>query len=149
MASGDWILFDQARTDLGNKIHDMDGDTFKYAFLTAAVTPTAADAAPHFGGTGTTDHSATETSGGNVPAGGVTIDGGSLVWDGDKWDFADISVTSHASNPSAARWVVVYNSTDANKRCIAYHDLGSARDLTAGNYSDTIHTSGVFTVSSA
>lgn len=135
MAAGDITFFHQFKVDLGNKVMDMDGDTFKAGFVTATVTPTAADAAPHFGGTGTTNYATNEvTPGGNYSAGGPSLTtvtyanaAGTVSWKADK-----LSIAQHASNPTNARWIILYDSTDANKRAVAFCDLGSARDLTAG-----------------
>ncbi len=135
MTTGDVIEFNQFKVDLGNKVHDLDGDTFKFGFITGVVTPTAASAAPHFGGTGTTNFATNEvTPGGNYAAGGPSAASlsfanaaGTVSWNADK-----ISIAQHASNPTNARWIIVYNSTDANKRAVCFIDLGSVRDLTAG-----------------
>lgn len=137
MASGDITFFNQFKTDFGNKIHDLDGDTWKIGFITSAVTPTAADAAPHWGGTGTTDHSATQvTPGGNYATGGPSLatvtwseSGGTVSWKADK-----ISIAQNASNPTNARWGIIYNSTDANKRAAAFVDFGAAVDLSLGPF---------------
>ena len=135
MALGDITFFHQFKVDLGNKIHDMDGDTFKAGFITSVVTPTASDAAPHFGGTGTTNYATNQVSaGGNYATGGPSLtsvafsnSGGTVSWQAQK-----ISIAQDASNPTNARWIVIYNNTDANKRAVAFLDLGSARDLSAG-----------------
>lgn len=139
MAAGDITIFKQAKIDLGNKIHDLDGDTWKVAFITSAVTPTANDAAPHWGGTGTTNFATSQvTPGGNYTTGGVTLasvaysDDGS---DGDiDWRAAKISIAQHASNPTNARWGIIYNDTDANKRAFGFIDLGSAINMTTGPF---------------
>ena len=135
MAVGDVIEFNQFKVDLGNKIHDLDNDTFKFGFITAAVTPSAADPAPHFGGTGTTNYATNEvTPGGNYSAGGPSAallsyaDSAGVV----SWNANKISIAQHASNPTNARWIIAYNSTDVNKRAVYFVDLGSVRDLTAG-----------------
>lgn len=135
MASGDITFFHQFKVDLGNKIHDLDTDTFKVGLITSAVTPTAADAAPHWGGTGTTNYATNQvTAGGNYATGGPSLttmgytnSAGTVSWKADK-----VSIAQHASNPTNARWGIIYNSTDANKRAAGYVDLGSARDLTTG-----------------
>jgi hypothetical protein len=137
MAAGDVIIFDQFGVDLGNKIHDLDGDTWKVGFITSSTTPADSDAAPHFGGTGTTNMATNECSaGGNYSAGGVTLT--SVAYSNSagvvSWVAAKISVAQHASNPTNARWGILYNSTDANKRCAAYLDFGSVIDLTQGPF---------------
>lgn len=137
MASGDITLFDQFGVDKGNKIHDLDGDTFKFGIIDSTLAPTDADAAPHWGGTGTTNEATNEvTAGGNYAAGGVTLTtttftnaAGVVSWKADK-----VTIAQHASNPTNARWGVIYNSTDANKRCVCFVDLGSVLNLTLGPF---------------
>lgn len=137
MAAGDITVFDQFGVDLGNKIMDLDGDTYKFALIDNTLAPTDADAAPHFGGTGTTDESTNEvTPGGNYSAGGVTM--GSLAFSNSggtvSWNAAKITIAQHASNPTNARYAVIYNDTDANKRCVCFADLGSVLDLSVGPF---------------
>lgn len=110
-------------------------DTYKLALITATLAPTAADALPHFGGTGTTDISTNEvTPGGNYSAGGVTLTTVTVALNAGVAEFkADkVSIAQHASNPTNARYAVIYNDTLASKRCIAFINLDSARDLSAG-----------------
>lgn len=137
MAAGTTTLMDQFEVDLGRKIHDLATDTFKLALITSTVTPSPSDPAPHFGGTGATNYATNEvTPGGNYSTGGVTLTGvsytgaGSVVlWKGDK-----AAIPYSASNPTNARWGIVYNSTDANKRAIAILDLGAVLDLSKGPF---------------
>jgi len=137
MAAGAVTVFHQFKVDLGNKIHDLDGDTFKLALITSVATPSASDAAPHFGGTGTTNYAANEvTPGGNYPSGGLTLanvtysnSGGTVSWKADK-----ASSPYNTSNPTNARWGIIYNSTDANKRAVAILDLGEVLDLSKGPF---------------
>jgi hypothetical protein len=149
MAAGDFTVFDQYLTDLGNKIHDMDGDTLKLGLVTSSVTPAASDAGPHWNGTGTTDYSSNEvTPGGNYSTGGPTP--GTQAWSVTsnilKFDMADVSISQNASNPTDARWAILYNSTDANKRGIGFLDLGAVIDLSAGDFSYTVPANGVFRI---
>lgn len=137
MAVGDIKWFAQGLLDLGNKIHDLDGDTLKVGLITSAVTPTIGTAAPHWGGTGTTDFNTNEvTPGGNYDAEGETLAGvsWSLVSNVATLRATDVSILQNASNPTNARWGIVYNATDANKRAIAFVDLGSDRNLTTGDF---------------
>lgn len=138
MAAGDITVFDdfdiQCKT---NEAHDLNSDTFKFALLTDSVTPTDADAVPHFGGTGTTDHSATEvTPGGNYSAGGVTLTSVSYSNSAGvaSWNAAKVTIAQDGSNPTNARWAIIYNDTDTSKRACLFCDLGSARDLSAGAF---------------
>ena len=135
MASGDITFFHQFKVDLGNKIHDLDTDTFKVGLITNAVTPTGADAAPHWGGTGTTNFSTNQvTPGGNYATGGPSLTSAAYTNSAGtvSWQAAKVAITQNASNPTNARWGIIYNSTDANKRAVAFVDLGSVRDLSQG-----------------
>lgn len=135
MATGDITFFDQFKVDLGNKIHDLDGDTFKVGFVTSTLAPVATAAAPHFGGTGTTNYATNEvTPGGNYAAGGPSLTSTSYALDGSTadWDAQKVSIAQHASNPTNSRWGIIYNNTDANKRAVAFLDYGSDRDMSAG-----------------
>mgnify|MGYP003651631060 CR=1 FL=1 len=58
----------------------------------------------------------------------------------------NIAYAKNPSNPSAARWAIIYNATDAGLRCIAAVDLGADADGTAGAVNVTWNASGIFTV---
>lgn len=137
MAVGDIRWFAQGLHDLGEKIHDLSSDTYKVGLITSVATPTIGTAGPHWGGTGTTDFNTNEvTPGGNYDAEGETL--GSVTWtvvsSVPTFRAADVVVLQNASNPTNARWGIIYNSTDANKRCIGFIDLGSDRNLTTGDF---------------
>lgn len=137
MAAGDFVFHDQFLIDLWNKVHDID-DTWKCGLVTASVTPAASDAAPHFGGTGTTNYATNQvTAGGNYTAGGPSLANQAVTVAANilKLDADDVSIAVDGSNPTDARWLIVYNDTDANKRCMGFLDLGSVRDLSAATFS--------------
>lgn len=154
MASGDFVVFDQYLLDLGNKIMDMDTDTFNFALIKSLANggadPAATDPAPHFGGTGTTNYALAEvTAGGNYSAGGSTLANNTwtVATSVLKFDFDNVSILKNAANPTNARWAIVYDFTDTNKRCVGFLDLGSDKDLTAGDFSYTVPpTNGVFRI---
>jgi hypothetical protein len=149
MAAGDFTWFTQGKVDLLNKVHNLGSDTLKLALITSAVTPTETDAAPHWGGTGTTNFATNEvTPGGNYTTGGVTLGSvtAAAASANAKFDAADISILQHASNPTNARWGILYNSTDANKRALGFLDLGSARDLSGGNFSHAWDANGIMQI---
>ena len=137
MAAGGVTIFHQAKVDFGNKVFDFDSDTFKLGLVTSSVTPAATDAGPHFGGTGTTNYASNEVSaGGNYSAGGITLanlsfsnSGGTVSWKADK-----ASLAYNASNPTNARWGIIYDNTDANKRAVGFIDLGEVLDLSKGPF---------------
>lgn len=145
MAAGDIIWFDQALVDEAEALHDMELGTYKLALLTSAVTPAASDADPRFGAGGTTNYATNEvTPGGNYTDDGnsfanpvVTLTGGLAQFDAD-----DFSIAQHASNPTNARWALVYN-TAAGLRALFAVDLGSALDLTTGAFSIAWNASGI------
>lgn len=152
MASGDVTFTDQWLVDVQEKFHDMEADTIKLGLITSSTTPTAATADPRWGAGGTTNWSTNEvTPGGNYSAGGpaiannsVTLSGGAGVFDGD-----DISITQNGSNPTNARWGIIYNDTDAGKRALGFLDLGSDRDLSGGNFTVTWNASGIASMDQA
>lgn len=152
MAAGDFTWFTQAKVDLGNKIHNLGsgGDTLKLALVTSVVTPTETDAAPHFGGTGTTNYSTNQVSaGGNYTSGGATLASQTFAASSAnaKFDADDVSWLKNASNPTNARWGILYNSTDANKRALGFVDLGGAIDMTAYDLTIQWNAAGIITIS--
>lgn len=137
MASGDITVFHQFKVDMGNKIHDLDTDTYKLGLITTAATPAATAAAPHWGGTGTTNYATNQvTPGGNYATGGPSLASVDFINSAGTvpWRAAKVSIAQDAANPTNARWGIIYNSTDANKRAVAFVDLGSDRDLTTGPF---------------
>jgi len=134
MAAGDVSLFDQFLVDLANGEHDMDADEFKLAFITDTVTPTTATAVPHFNGTGTTDLSANELTGGAISAGGVVIASTAitLVSTLAQFDGTDVSIAVNASNPTAVDYGIIYNNTNASKLCVAFLEFTANTTLVNG-----------------
>lgn len=143
MAAGDLIFFNQFDEDIGDKLHNISGDVWKLGLVDSTTTPTKTTADPRWGAGGTTNFSTWEcTPGGNYPAGGVNIS--STIT--DNWTRSaavstftadNVSIAQHASNPTNARWGIVYNSTDTGKRCALAVDLGSVRDLSGGLFTIT------------
>lgn len=153
MASGDVVFFDQYLVDVQEGVHNQETDSFKVGLIADSTSPPIATSAdPRWGSGGTTDFSADEvTPGGNYTTGGpaaanpaVTLSGGAGVFDAD-----DISITQNASNPTNARWGILYNDTAAGKNCLGYVDLGSTIDLSAGDFSITWNASGISSMDQA
>lgn len=149
MAQGDVVCFDQFLVDRDKKVHNLDSDTIKVGFITNAVTPLATTADPRWGAGGSTNFSTNEvTPGGNYSAGGpsitagasVTLSGGKSVFDSST----DISILQNGSNPTDARWGIMYNDTSTGKECICFIDFGGVTDLTAGNFTLNWNASGIF-----
>ena len=136
MAVGDVRWFAQALHDLGNKLHDLDGDTLKLGLITSATTPVIGAALPHFGGTGSTNMAANQVAAGtSYTAGGPTLVSPSwtIVAGIPTLRGPNVVLAQDATGFTAARWGIIYNNTDANKRCIAFVDLGADRSIVSGS----------------
>jgi hypothetical protein len=149
MAQGDVVFFDQALVDAWSAKHNLASDTIKVGLISSAVTPAATTSDPRWGAGGSTNLSTNELSaGGNYTAGGATIVSTSIVLSAGvaKFDGNDISWAASGSNPStSARWGIIYNSTDAGKRCLGYVDLGSDFDMRTGQLDIVWNASGIST----
>jgi len=141
MAQGDVHVFDQFLVDALEKKHDLENDSIKCALIDSVQTPATTSADPRWGAGGTVNFSTDEvTAGGNYVAGGadcanpaVTLNGGLA-----EIDFDDPATwAQNVSNPTDARWGIIYNDTSAGKECIGYVDLGSAFDMTTGDLTIT------------
>lgn len=145
MATGDVVFFEQFFEDEARKVHNLETDTIKCALVNNTVVPTAATAGPHFGGTGTTNLATNEVSGSGYTAGGEDIaataglSAGDLVFDGDT----NPSWAKTAGGPTDIYWGIIYNDTDANKRAIAYVEMGGPVSIVAGQVSITWNVSGI------
>lgn len=157
MALGDVVVFNSFVNDLGDKVHNLSGDTYKLALITDSVTPSRSTADPRWGSGGSTNLSSDQvTPGGNYSSGGVSLsavitDNWSTVTSGAggitlKFDGDDVTILQDSSNPDNARWGIIYNDTDSGKRAVAFVDLGGVVDLTAGDFTITWHSDGIFNV---
>lgn len=151
MAAGDVVFFDQYLVDVQEALHDQETGTFKLGLITNAVTPSATTADPRWGAGGSTNFSSNQvTPGGNYATAGPTIanpvvslSGGAGVFDGD-----DVSIAQDASNPTDARWGIIYNTATGN-RALGFVDLGAVIDLTAGPFSVAWNASGISSMNQA
>jgi len=146
MAAGNVVFYEQFYVDVLEGIHDLENDTINLGLVSATYTPTAADADPRWGAGGTTDTSTNEvTPGGNYPAGGLNVANPSvtLVLGEGEFDADDVSALQNVSNPSGARWGILYNNTAVGKQAIGYLDLGSVIDLSAGDFSVAWDVNGI------
>jgi hypothetical protein len=150
MALGDVVFFDQWLVDVQEALHDHETGAFNLGLITSAVTPSATTSDPRWGAGGGTNLSTNQvTPGGNYSTGGpsianptVTLTSGAGVWDAD-----DVAIAQNASNPTNARWGIIYNS--GNNRCVGFVDLGAAIDLSAGDFSVTWNASGIESLNQA
>lgn len=156
MAAGTFKWFAQGLMDLGNKIHDLDGDDWRMGIVTTATVPAVNTAAPHWGGTGTTNFSTSQ-----VATTGTTYTG-PLVMTSEAWtlnatgaamDFSDTPITlaQDASGFTNGAYGILYNNTDANKRAIGYIEISSAgtASLVSGAINITLNASGALSLSQA
>jgi hypothetical protein len=137
MATGTVKWFAQALKDLGNKIHDMDSDTLKFGIVNATTVPTLSTAAPHWGGTGTTNFATNQVgTSGTSYTGPITL--ANKVWDlfSNVATFrADtITLAQDASGFTNGAYGIIFNDSDANKRAIGFVELSAsaAASLVAG-----------------
>ena len=148
MAAGDLVLFNQFLEDEANGVHNLDADSIKGALTDGTTTPTAATADPRWGAGGTTNFSSEEvTPGGNYVAGGIDVagaitrSGGTVTFDGAT----NPTWAQNASNPTDARWMILYNDTASGKNAIGFVDLGSTFNMTTGALTVTFNASGIAT----
>ena len=145
MAAGDVTVFNEALAYM------LDGgweaaDSIKLALLTSATAPTQADVTPALA-----DYTEV-TAGGNYTAGGETLDtwGNCITQSSNVSTFDDTGASvvwsQHASNPTTARYGLIYNATQASPQGIAFIDLGAVIDMTAGDLTITWNASGIFTI---
>lgn len=129
MATGDMKWFAQALLDLGNKVHDLDGDDWRLGIVTTATVPSLSTAAPHWGGTGTTNFATTQ-----VGTGGTSYTGPQVLA-GESWALIsnvatfgadEVVLAQDASGFTNGAYGIIYNNTDANKRAIGFIELSSA-----------------------
>lgn len=111
-------------------------NTIKAGFITSSTTPSITDSDPRWGAGGSQNYSTNEvTPGGSYSAGGVTITSPASSLSGAVTSLtatSPLSVAANASNPTNARWIVYYDSTDAGKHVFGYTDLGGVVSLVPG-----------------
>lgn len=127
MARGDIKWFAQGLHDLGNKIHDLDADDYRLGIVTNATVPGIDTAAPHWGGTGTTNFSTSQVALATGYAGPLVlaVEAWTLIAGGPRFRVSvDGVIAQDAAGFSNGYWGIIYNNTDVNKRAIGYVDLG-------------------------
>ena len=108
----------------------------KVALVTSSTTPSVNDSFPTFGAGGTQNYSTNQVAaGGTYSAGGVTLAGATVV---QTTNVVALNATSpitwaaNASNPTDARWAIIYNDTTTNKEVLGFIDLGGVVSLVPG-----------------
>lgn len=148
MATGDVKWFIQAEHDLGNKLHDFDSDDIRMGIVTTGTVPVIGTAAPHWGGTGTTNFATTQvgTSGTSYTAPIVlTAESWTVSSPNVTFDAADISLAQDALGFTNGAYGIIYNNTDTNKRCLGFLEISSAgtASLVTGALNITWNASGI------
>jgi hypothetical protein len=147
MATGDIKWFQQGLLDLGNKIHNLSADALQLGIVTSGTVPTMATAAPHWGGTGTTNFASTQVGTGGGYTGPVTL--ASVTWTNVSGVITlratDGVIPQNASGFTNGAWGIIYNDTDANKRAIGFIELSSGGTLSIVSGSVTIDFQGLGT----
>lgn len=148
MAEGDVTVINEFKEDVGLQIHDLNGDVVKLGLVTSSTTPTASTSDPRWGAGGGTNWSTNQvTPGGNYADGGPDITNTYSETSGTAtFDATDVAIAEDASNPTNARWGILYNDTSTGKEVVAFLDLGGDIDLSAGDFSVTWNASGIFTL---
>lgn len=144
MAAGAWVVYNEFKLAMGNKLVDLDTDTLKVAlFLSTSNCGSAALATAqyatltnqHANANGYTTAGVTVTATYNNSAGTITF------------DISDPSWTASGGS-IVARFAVLYSNTATNKDLIAYMLLDSSPadvTTTTGNtLTIQIHANGVF-----
>lgn len=132
MAIGTMKWFSQGLLDLGNKIHNLSTDTLMLGIVTTATVPTLATAAPHWGGTGTTNFAASQVgTAGTQYTGPKTL--ASVTWTNvanvPTLRATDIAMTIDASGFTTGAYGIIFNNTDVNKRALGFVELSAAGTL--------------------
>ena len=150
MAQGDMALFNKFVENMCDNLMDLSDDSFSFGLIDNVTTPAATDTDPRWAATGTPDYSARETTGGlytaPVNVSTTITDNWSISGSVAKFDVDDVSITQNGSNPSNARWAILFDNTPANKYCVGWLDLGAVVDLSAGDFTVTWNAGGVFDI---
>jgi len=132
MATGTVKWFAQGLLDLGNKIHNLGSDVLKLGIVTNSTVPSLSTAAPHWGGTGTTNFAANQVAtAGTQYTGPKTLASVSWVLQSNVPTLraTDIAMTIDASGFTNGAYGIIYNDTDANKRALGFVELSSGGTL--------------------
>lgn len=133
MARGDIKWFAQALHDLGNKLHDMDSDDIRMGVVSNSTVPAVNTTAPHWGGTGTTNFATNQVGTATGYSGPIALtETWTLTAAGADFRLVDVTIAQDAGGFTTGYWGIIYNNTDANKRALAYVDLGGPVGNVAG-----------------
>ena len=132
MATGTMKWFAQGLLDLGNKTHNLSSDVLRLGIVSAATVPALSTAAPHWGGTGTTNFATNQvvTTGTQYTAPKTLA---SVTWTSvanvPTLRASNIVMTIDASGFTNGAYGIIYNDTDANKRALGFVELSASAAL--------------------
>lgn len=132
MATGTMKWFAQGLLDLGNKTHNLSSDVLRLGIVSAATVPALSTAAPHWGGTGTTNFATNQvvTTGTQYTA---PKNLASVTWTSvanvPTLRASNIVMTIDASGFTNGAYGIIYNDTDANKRALGFVELSASAAL--------------------
>jgi len=142
MAEGDLVIFEGA---LEEALENWVGtDELFCAVLDPTTTPAQDDASPELG-----DYTEVGT-GGNYTAGGLSLG----TWANFVSFLAKVTTLDSTTNPlwaqdagndTDARWLLIYNGTQAGDPAFAFVDLGANKDMSAGDLAATWNVNGIAT----
>ena len=156
MAAGTMKWFAQGLHDLGNKIHDLDADDWRLGIVTTATVPAVNTAAPHWGGTGTTNFATNQVATTGTSYTGpiaLTSESWTLTSTGAVMDWSDtpMQLAQDASGFTNGAYGIIYNNSDANKRAIGFIEISStgAASLVTGAVNINLNASGALALEQA
>lgn len=128
--------------DFGSADFGATPNTLKFALIKSAanggITPAIDTPRPTWGAAGSTDMSAYEvTPGGTYVTGGAALASPTSTVSGStlQIDFGNPAAWAQdASNPTNARWGIIYDDSAVDKDCLAWFDLGADLDLSSGEF---------------
>ena len=144
MATGTVKWFAQAILDLGNKIHSMPSDDIRIGIVTTTTVPSLSTAAPHWGGTGTTNFATNQVATATAYTGPIALVSKtwSIVSNVPTFRADVVTIAQDAGGFTNGAYGIIYNNTDANKRAIAFIELSAGGTLSLVSGSVTIDWSG-------
>lgn len=142
MATGDVIVFDEAKLALLNGTHDLDTHVIKAAICDNTTIPVAGTATPALGDFTQVGSAGTYVVGGATLTISLTEVAGTVTY-----DFTNNPVwLQDASNDIDAYWAIIYNDTEAGDAAIGFMELGGPIDMSAGDLTLTWNVNGFFTL---
>lgn len=147
MARGDVTLFEETKLSIENGEINIGTDVIKLGFIDNVSAPTAGDALPHWGGTGTVNHALNEvgTGGGYTGPVDITVDSSEAAGTVKVDPSTNPVFSQNASGPTDIFWGIIYDDTIASKRAIAFIEMAGPVSIVDGDVTVTFNASGLYT----